>query len=178
MLQDVSGEVPFGAYLTQLFVAHISFTAVSSVLMAMAVDCYVAICQPPHYGALLAQCTVGIVAIAIVTHGACVMVPLVVLLQRLPYCGQRALPHTYCEHMGAALLACGDMHPNTWQGLATMLLSPSLDLGLIGASYDLILRADFVAAIPWCPPEDPGYLWGPCKGHHSRLQTCPLLLPG
>lgn len=98
MLQGVSGEVPFGAYLTQLFVAHISFTAASSVLLAMAVDCYVAICQPPHYGALLAQCAVRIVAI--VTHGACVMVPLVVLLQRLPYCWQRALPHT-------ALLACG-----------------------------------------------------------------------
>ena len=43
--------------------------------------------------------------------------------------------------MGMARLACGDTSPNVWYGLATALLSPVLDLGLIGASYALILRA-------------------------------------
>nr|XP_026256701.1 olfactory receptor 52D1-like [Urocitellus parryii] len=141
VLWGLSGEISFGACLTQLFVAHVAFIAESSVLLAMAVDRYVAICQPLRYGALLTQRVVGIVAIAAVARGACVMVPPVVLLQRLPYCGQRALPHTYCEHMGVARLACGDTRPNIWYGLATTLLSPCLDLGLIGASYVLILRA-------------------------------------
>lgn len=40
-----------------------------------------------------------------------------------------------------ARLACGDTRPNIWYGLTTTLLSPALDLGLIGASYALILRA-------------------------------------
>ncbi|KFO36072.1 Olfactory receptor 52D1 [Fukomys damarensis] len=116
VLWGLSSEISFGACLAQLFVAHVAFIAESSVLLAMAVDRYVAICQPLRYGALLTQ-------------------------RRLPYCGQRALPHTYCEHMGVDCLACGDIRPNIWYGLATTLLSPCLDLGLIGASYVLILRA-------------------------------------
>lgn len=141
VLWGLSSEISFGACLAQLFVAHVAFIAESSVLLAMAVDRYVAICQPLRYGALLTQRVIGIVAVAAVTRGACVMAPPVVLLQRLPYCGQRALPHTYCEHMGVARLACGDTRPNIWYGLATTLLSPALDLGLIGTSYALILRA-------------------------------------
>ncbi|XP_006885716.1 PREDICTED: olfactory receptor 52D1-like [Elephantulus edwardii] len=141
VLWGLSGEISFGACLAQLFVAHVAFIAESSVLLAMAVDRYVAICQPLRYAALLTQRVVGIVAVAAVTRGACVMAPPVALLQRLPYCGRRALPHTYCEHMGVARLACGDTRPNIWYGLATTLLSPVLDLGLIGASYALILRS-------------------------------------
>ncbi|XP_075831279.1 olfactory receptor 52D1-like [Microtus pennsylvanicus] len=141
VLWGLSDEISFAGCLAQLFVAHVAFIAESSVLLAMAVDRYVAICQPLRYGALLSQRVVGMVAVAAVTRGACVMAPPVVLLQRLPYCGHRALPHTYCEHMGVARLACGDTRPNIWYGLATTLLSPALDLGLIGASYALILRA-------------------------------------
>ncbi|XP_012863880.1 olfactory receptor 52D1-like [Echinops telfairi] len=141
VLWGLSGEISFGACLAQLFVAHVAFIVESSVLLAMAVDRYVAICQPLRYAALLTQRVVGTVAVAAVTRGACVMAPPVALLQRLPYCGRRALPHTYCEHMGVARLACGDTRPNIWYGLATTLLSPVLDLGLIGTSYALILRA-------------------------------------
>nr|XP_008523614.1 PREDICTED: olfactory receptor 52D1-like [Equus przewalskii] len=141
VLWGLSGKISFGVCLAQVFVAHVAFIAESSVLLAMAVDRYVAIFQPLHYGALLTQRVVGIVAVAAVTRGACVMAPAVVLLHRLPYCGQRALPHTYCEHMGVARLACGDTRPNIWYGLATTLLSSALDLGLIGTSYARILQA-------------------------------------
>lgn len=141
VLWGLSAEISYTACLAQLFVAHVAFIAESSVLLAMAVDRYVAICQPLRYGALLTQRVVGIVAVAAVTRGACVMAPPVALLQRLPYCGQRELPHTYCEHMGVARLACGDTRPNVWYGLATTLLSPVLDLGLIATSYAFILHA-------------------------------------
>ncbi|XP_006870392.1 PREDICTED: putative olfactory receptor 52P1-like [Chrysochloris asiatica] len=45
------------------------------VLLTMAVDCYVAICQRLHDAALLTQHVIGIVAVAAVTRGACVIVP-------------------------------------------------------------------------------------------------------
>uniref|UniRef100_A0A8C6CU10 G-protein coupled receptors family 1 profile domain-containing protein n=1 Tax=Moschus moschiferus TaxID=68415 RepID=A0A8C6CU10_MOSMO len=79
VLWGLSGEISFQACLAQLFVAHVAFIAESSVLLAMAVDRYVAICQP-----------LRIVAVAAVTRGACVMAPPVALLQRLPYCGTQA----------------------------------------------------------------------------------------
>uniref|UniRef100_A0A8C8YDC7 G-protein coupled receptors family 1 profile domain-containing protein n=1 Tax=Prolemur simus TaxID=1328070 RepID=A0A8C8YDC7_PROSS len=79
VLWGPSGEISFGACLVQLFVVHVAFIAESSVLLAMAVDRYVAICQPLRYGALLTQRVVGTVAVAAVTRGACVMVPPVIL---------------------------------------------------------------------------------------------------
>uniref|UniRef100_A0A8D1IXN3 G-protein coupled receptors family 1 profile domain-containing protein n=1 Tax=Sus scrofa TaxID=9823 RepID=A0A8D1IXN3_PIG len=88
VLWGLSGEISFGACLAQLFVAHVAFIAESSVLLAMAVDRYVAIRQPLRYRALLTQCVVGIVAaVAAVTRGDCVVAPPVALLQRLQAAG-------------------------------------------------------------------------------------------
>lgn len=95
VLQGLLDEISFGGCLAQLFVAHVAFIAESSVLLATAVDHYVAVCLPLCYGALLSQRMVGIVAVAAVTRGACVMAPSVVLLQRLPFYGHWVLPHTY-----------------------------------------------------------------------------------
>lgn len=119
-------------------------------LLAVTVDC-----QPLLYGALLAQHVVGLVALATMTRDVCVMVHPMILLEKLPYCGQWALPHTYCEHMGVSRLACGDMCPMIWYGLVTTLLSPALVIGLIGASYALILHAVccLPSAIPRCLPQ-------------------------
>ncbi|XP_047609968.1 olfactory receptor 52B2-like [Phacochoerus africanus] len=80
VLWGLSGEISFGACLTQLFVTHVAFTAESSVLLTMAVDRYVAIHQPLRYGALLTQRVVGIVVVAAVTRDACIVAPPVALL--------------------------------------------------------------------------------------------------
>ncbi|XP_023598805.1 LOW QUALITY PROTEIN: olfactory receptor 52D1-like [Trichechus manatus latirostris] len=166
VLWGLSGEISFGACLAQLFVAHAAFIAESSVLLATAVDRYVAICQPLCYAAMLTQHVVGTVAVAAVTRGACVMAPSVALLQRLPYCGRWAMPQTYCEHMGVAWLACGDTRPNIWYGLATTLLYLVLDLGLIGASYAFILSA--VCRLPSHAGAHPKAL-GTCVAHASVI---------
>lgn len=152
VLWGLFGEISFGGWLAQCFVVHVAFTAESSVLPAMAMDHSVSIRQPLCYGALLSQHVVGIVAAAAVTHGARVMAPPVVLLQTLPHCGHRASPHTYCEHMGVACLACDDTCPNIWFGLATTLPSPVLDLGLIDVSYALMLSVACYATAPITRP--------------------------
>nr|XP_028581352.1 olfactory receptor 52B2-like isoform X1 [Podarcis muralis] len=143
VLLSLSKEISFQACLAQMFFTHLSFITESTILLAMAFDRYVAICQPLHYSAILTRPAIVRVGLAALARGFCVMLPTVFLLQRLPYCGHREMPHSYCEHMGVARMACADIGVDIWYGLATTLLSPGLDVVLIAVSYTLILRAVF-----------------------------------
>ncbi|XP_033001603.1 olfactory receptor 52B2-like [Lacerta agilis] len=143
VLLSLSKEISFQACLSQMFFTHVSFIAESTILLAMAFDRYVAICRPLRYAAILTRPAIARVGLAALARGFCVMLPTVFLLQRLPYCGRREMPHSYCEHMGVARMACADIGINIWYGLATTLLSPGLDVVLIAVSYTLILRAVF-----------------------------------
>ncbi|NWH73531.1 O52B2 protein, partial [Piaya cayana] len=136
-------EVSFDACVAQMFLTHFAFIVESSVLLAMAFDRYVAVCRPLRYSATLTPRVVGKMAGAAVLRGFCIMFPPIFLLKRLPYCGHNVMPHTYCEHMGIARLACADIRANVWYGLTTALLSSGLDAVLIAVSYALILRAVF-----------------------------------
>ncbi|NXY51978.1 O52B2 protein, partial [Ceuthmochares aereus] len=138
---SLSKEISFHACLTQMFFTHVSFIAESTILLAMAFDRYVAICNPLRYSAVFSPSVVAKIGLAAVARSFCVMFPTIFLLRRLPYCGHYLMPHTYCEHMGIALLACADISVNVWYGFATTLLSPGVDVVLIGVSYVLILRA-------------------------------------
>ncbi|NXJ72127.1 O52B2 protein, partial [Rostratula benghalensis] len=136
-------EISFDACITQMFFTHFSFIVESSVLLAMAFDRYVAVCHPLRYPSTVTPAVIGKIAAAAVVRAFCIMFPPVFLLKRLPYCGHNLLPHTYCEHMGIARLACADIRANVWYGLTTALLSSGLDVVLIAVSYALILRAVF-----------------------------------
>ncbi|NWR79006.1 O52B2 protein, partial [Centropus unirufus] len=140
---SLSKEMSFHACLTQMFLVHVSFVAESSILLAMAFDRYVAICAPLRYAATFTPSVVAKIGLAAMARSFCVMFPTIFLLWRLPYCGHHVMPHTYCEHMGIARLACADISVNVWYGFATTLLSPGVDVVLIGVSYVLILRAVF-----------------------------------
>ncbi|XP_009632582.1 olfactory receptor 52B2-like [Egretta garzetta] len=140
---SLSKEISFRACLTQMFFIHLSFVAESTVLLAMAFDRYVAICSPLRYATVFTHSVVAKVGLAAIARSFCVMFPTIFLLQRLPYCRHRVMPHTYCEHMGIARLACADISINIWYGFATTLLCPGVDVVLIGVSYVLILRAVF-----------------------------------
>uniref|UniRef100_A0A8C4YJU5 Olfactory receptor n=1 Tax=Gopherus evgoodei TaxID=1825980 RepID=A0A8C4YJU5_9SAUR len=136
-------EISFDACVTQMFFTHFSFIAESTVLLAMAFDRYVAICYPLRYPTILTHSVIGKIAVTAVLRGLCIMFPPIFLLKRLPYCGHTVMPHTYCEHMGIARLACADITANIWYGFTTTLLSSGLDVMFIAVSYGLILRAVF-----------------------------------
>ncbi|NXL89963.1 O52B2 protein, partial [Alectura lathami] len=140
---SLSKEVSFHACLTQMFFTHLSFIAESTILLAMAFDRYVAICHPLRYAAVFTHSVIAKIGLAAIARSFCVMFPMIFLLRRLPYCGHRVMPHTYCEHMGIARLACADIRANVWYGFTTTLLCPGVDVVLIGLSYVLILRAVF-----------------------------------
>ncbi|CAD7671727.1 unnamed protein product [Nyctereutes procyonoides] len=136
-------EITFPACLTQMFFLHYSFAMDSAILLAMAFDRYVAICFPLRYTNILTRQIITKIVVAIVSRSFCIIFPCVFLLKRLPFCGTLFIPHTYCEHIGIAQLACADISINIWYGLAVPIMTVTSDLILIGISYGLILRAVF-----------------------------------
>uniref|UniRef100_A0A8C3PBS6 Olfactory receptor n=1 Tax=Chrysemys picta bellii TaxID=8478 RepID=A0A8C3PBS6_CHRPI len=137
-----AGEISFAACLTQMFFIHVSFIAESAILLAMAFDRYVAICDPLRYTIMLTKSVIGKMGLAVVTRSFCLIFPLIFLVKQLKFCRTNLLPHTYCEHM--ARLACNDITVHVWYGVAVAILVIGLDIVLIAVSYGLILRAVFL----------------------------------
>ncbi|XP_058402269.1 olfactory receptor 52B2-like [Diceros bicornis minor] len=151
-------DIVFDACVTQVFFVHVMFMGESAILLAMAFDRFVAICAPLHYTTVLTWPIVGRIALAIVTRSFCIIFPVIFLLRRLPFCQTNIIPHSYCEHIGVARLACADITINIWYGFSVPIVTVILDVILIAVSYSLILRAVF-----HLPSE---------HARHKALSTC------
>nr|XP_040139687.1 olfactory receptor 52D1-like [Ictidomys tridecemlineatus] len=95
-----AGEISFAGCLTQMFCVHAIYALESSVLLAMAFDRYVAICNPLRYTVILNNTVIGSIALVSILRSIAFVSPTIYLLMRLPYCGHYVVAHTYCEHMG------------------------------------------------------------------------------
>ncbi|XP_029812592.1 olfactory receptor 52H1-like [Suricata suricatta] len=133
----------FPGCLAQLFFLHYSFVLDSAILLAMAFDRYVAICSPLRYTTILTPRTIVKIIVGISFRSFCVIVPCVFLANRLPFCRTHIIPHTYCEHIGVARLACADISINIWYGFCVPIMTVISDVILIAVSYILILCAVF-----------------------------------
>ncbi|XP_073071812.1 olfactory receptor 52E4-like [Manis javanica] len=135
-------EISFGGCVTQMFFIHM-FTAMETVvLVAMAFDRYTAICNPLRYRLILTKRTIGFILVVVFGINFILVSPLVLLILRLPFCGHHIIPHTYCEHMGIARLACANIKVNTVFGLILVSMV-FVDVVLIVISYVRILQAVF-----------------------------------
>ncbi|XP_062951020.1 olfactory receptor 52E4-like [Cynocephalus volans] len=135
-------EISFGGCVTQMFCIHMSSSMETLLLVFMAFDRYIAICHPLRYSQILTNRTIILLVLMTIGVNLILIFPLVLLILRLPFCGHHIIPHTYCEHMGIARLACGSVKVNMIFGL--FLVSIMLfTVVLIFTSYVSILRAVF-----------------------------------
>ncbi|XP_010280559.1 PREDICTED: olfactory receptor 52I2-like [Phaethon lepturus] len=135
-----SVEIGYIACFVQMFLVHSTTSEESGVLLAMAIDRYVAICHPLRYQAILNRQTIAQIGLAIVVRALLFMVPLTGMVTNLPYCRSHVVPHSYCEHMAVAKLACTDPRPSRLYSVAGSSLIVGMDMAFIAVSYGMILK--------------------------------------
>ncbi|XP_009580587.1 PREDICTED: olfactory receptor 52R1-like [Fulmarus glacialis] len=135
-----SGEIGFLSCLAQLFFIHTFSSVESGVLMAMALDRYIAICHPLRHSSILSVPVVAALGSLVLVRGVLLVSPFCFLLHRMPFCQHHVISHSYCEHMAVVKLACGDTRVNVIYGLFVAFIVIGSDMMLIIVSYTMILR--------------------------------------
>ncbi|XP_005311504.1 olfactory receptor 51G2-like [Chrysemys picta bellii] len=135
-----SREISFEACFAQLFFIHSLQFIESSVLLLMAFDRFIAICNPLRYASILTLPRIANMGLVFVLRGVAVIFPLPFLLKRFQYCQNNVLSHSYCLHQEVMKMACSDIRVNSIYGLTITLLTVGLDSLFIFLSYVMILK--------------------------------------
>ncbi|XP_030401164.1 olfactory receptor 51G2-like [Gopherus evgoodei] len=135
-----SREITLNACFTQLFFIHSLQCIESSILLLMAFDRFIAICNPLRYTSILTLPRAAKMGLVCVLRGIAAMFPLPFLLKRFQYCRANVLSHSYCLHQEVMKMACSDITVNSIYGLFITLLTVSLDSLLILLSYVMIFK--------------------------------------
>ncbi|XP_075780092.1 olfactory receptor 52E2-like [Pelodiscus sinensis] len=138
-----SREIDFGSCLTQMFFIGSFLAMESGIIVAMALDRYVAICHPLRHSTILSNSVVAKIGLAVVLRSCIFSLPSPFLARQLPYCRTNVVSHSFCEMMAVVKLACADTHISNYYGLIVTILVGVMDVFSITVSYTQILRAIF-----------------------------------
>ncbi|XP_053419471.1 olfactory receptor 1N2 [Nycticebus coucang] len=130
-----SQTISYPGCLTQLYFL-LMFGGLDNCLLAvMAYDRYVAICQPLYYSTTMSPqlCALMLGVCWVLTNCPALMHTL--LLTRLAFCAQKAIPHFYCDPSALLKLACSDTRINELMIITMGLTFLAVPLTLIVFSY-------------------------------------------
>ncbi|XP_067399699.1 olfactory receptor 51G2-like [Emydura macquarii macquarii] len=135
-----SREISFDACFAQLFFIHSLSITESSVLLSMAFDRFVAICNPLRYDSILTPPRIAKMGLGALLRGIGIMLPYPILLKHYQYCHANVLSHSYCLNQEVMKMACSDVRVHSIYSFFTTLASLGLDVLLILLSYVMILK--------------------------------------
>ncbi|XP_053879148.1 olfactory receptor 52E2-like [Malaclemys terrapin pileata] len=138
-----SRAISFSACLTQMYFIQCFSVMASGILVAMAFDRYVAICDPLRHSTILKNSVVAKIGLALLLRSSMLVMPNPILARQWPYCRTNIIPHTYCEGIALVKLACADIRISSYYALSVAFLVTALDVSSIIVSYIQILRAIF-----------------------------------
>uniref|UniRef100_A0A8C8RZX8 G-protein coupled receptors family 1 profile domain-containing protein n=1 Tax=Pelusios castaneus TaxID=367368 RepID=A0A8C8RZX8_9SAUR len=135
-----SREISHDACFAQLFFIHgLTFTE-SSLLLSMAIDRLVAICNPLRYASIFTPPRTVKMGMLSLLRGAVPLTPDLIFLKQYRYCHSNLLSHSYCLNQEVMKMACSDTRPHSIYSLFITLASVGLDGLLILISYVMILK--------------------------------------
>ncbi|XP_010601450.1 olfactory receptor 51F1 [Fukomys damarensis] len=141
-------EISLDACIIQMFFLH-GFTVMESgVLVTMAFDRYVAICNPLRYTTILTNSRIILMGLLMISRFFIIIIPLLLLLKPLSFCRMNVLSHSYCYHPDVIKLACSDTQANSICGLVGLILTTGIDTLCIILSYILIIHSVLSIASP------------------------------
>nr|XP_005311484.1 olfactory receptor 51G2-like [Chrysemys picta bellii] len=143
-----SREISLDACFAQIFFIHSLSLTESSMLLLMAFDRFVAICNPLRYASILTLPRIAKMGLVFVLRWMTLIFPLPFLLKRYQYCRANVLSHSYCLHQEVIKMACSDIKVNSIYGLSVKLLTVGLDFLLIFLSYVMIIKTVLSVASP------------------------------
>uniref|UniRef100_A0A8C4XGH3 Olfactory receptor 6N1-like n=1 Tax=Erpetoichthys calabaricus TaxID=27687 RepID=A0A8C4XGH3_ERPCA len=136
-----SRVISFAACFAQFFLFHSLGSSQSLLLMLMAYDRFVAICNPLLYPTIMTN-RVILKQIALCWLGGFIIliIPLVLAL-RLPFCGPNKVMHIYCDIGSVIRLACADISVNSIVTLTIGMSVMFISLAYILYSYIRIITS-------------------------------------
>uniref|UniRef100_A0A674JLP5 Olfactory receptor n=1 Tax=Terrapene triunguis TaxID=2587831 RepID=A0A674JLP5_9SAUR len=134
-------KISLDACFAQMFFIHSLQFIESSVLLLMAFDRFIAICNPLRYASILTLPRVAKMGLVFVLRAVAVIFPLPFLLKRFRFFRANILSHSYCLHQDIMKLVCSDITVNNIYGFFITVITVGLDSLLIFLSYVMILKA-------------------------------------
>ncbi|XP_015358806.1 olfactory receptor 51T1 [Marmota marmota marmota] len=141
-------EISLKACLIQMYLVHTFSFLESSVLVAMAFDRFMAICNPLQYAVVLTDMMSLVIGLIIFIRQVIFMFPCGLALSNVSFRGGQELSHPFCYHPDVIKYT----HSNPWisnfWGMFLQLFLNGTDLLFILFSYVLILRTVLTIVTP------------------------------
>ncbi|XP_049746108.1 olfactory receptor 52A1-like [Elephas maximus indicus] len=137
-------HIYFDSCLLQMWLIHTFQCIESGILLAMALDCYVAICYPLRHAAIFTHQLVTQIGTVVTLRAAIIVAPCLILIKcRLKFYHTTVISHSYCEHMAIVKLAAENVQINKIYGLFVAFTVAGFDLTFITLSYIQIFPTVF-----------------------------------
>ncbi|XP_014695436.1 olfactory receptor 52A1-like [Equus asinus] len=129
-------EIYFDSCLFQMWLIHTFQIMESGILLAMALDRYVAICYPLRHTSIFTHQLITQIGAVVTLRAAILVAPCLVLIKcRFQFYHTTIISHSYCEHMAIVKLAAENVRVNKIYGLFVAFTVGGFDLTFIALSY-------------------------------------------
>ncbi|KAE8628103.1 hypothetical protein XENTR_v10007319 [Xenopus tropicalis] len=141
-----AGSISFFDCFFQLFCVHSLGYLDSLIIMLMAIDRYVAICQPLRYHSIISNKVLTLLCCMFGFCAALYGLYITLIAVQVPYCGPNHVNNCFCSNQAVIVLACVDVSLEKRERFIIGMSVHLFPLAVIILSYILIIRVVHLSA--------------------------------